>query len=90
MRLLKLLNFLSLAIAFFSFSATSTNLLAQTKVVRIDGSSTVYPITKLAGEAFEQETKGDVKVNVAFSGTTGGFASSSKEKSTSPMRPAQF
>jgi phosphate transport system substrate-binding protein len=74
----------------FSLSATATSLLAQAPAVTIDGSSTVYPITKLAGEAFEQETKGDVKVNVAFSGTTGGFASSSKEKSTSPMRPAQF
>ena len=57
----------------FSLSATATSLLAQAPAVTIDGSSTVYPITKLAGEAFEQETKGDVKVNVAFSGTTGGF-----------------
>jgi len=73
MRLLKLLNFLSLAIAIFSLSAMATSLFAQAAVVTIDGSSTVYPITKLAGEAFEQQTKGDIKVNVAFSGTTGGF-----------------
>jgi phosphate transport system substrate-binding protein len=72
MRLVKRLNFLSSAMI-FSLSATATSLLAQAPAVTIDGSSTVYPITKLAGEAFEQETKGDVKVNVAFSGTTGGF-----------------
>ncbi|MBN8710147.1 MAG: hypothetical protein BGO12_08025 [Verrucomicrobia bacterium 61-8] len=46
---------------------------AQDKVVAVDGSSTVYPITKLAAEAFEAETKGQVKVNVAIAGTTGGF-----------------
>jgi phosphate transport system substrate-binding protein len=74
MRLVKISpNLLSLAIVIFSLSATPTSLFAQAAVVTIDGSSTVYPIAKLAGEAFEQETKGDVKVNVAFSGTTGGF-----------------
>ena len=50
----------------------------------------MYPITKLAGEAFEQETKGAVKVNVAFSGPQLAFASLSKERSTSPMRRGQF
>jgi phosphate transport system substrate-binding protein len=66
-------SLLRLAIMIFSLSVTSTSLLAQARVVTIDGSSTVYPITKLAGEAFEQENKGEVKVHVAFSGTTGGF-----------------
>ncbi len=64
---------LGLAVVIFSINATATGLFAQGPVVTVDGSSTVYPITKLAGEAFEQETKGAVKVNVAFSGTTGGF-----------------
>jgi phosphate transport system substrate-binding protein len=66
-------SILGLAIMMFSLSVTSTSLLAQAGLVTIDGSSTVYPITKLAGEAFEKKTKGDVKVSVAFSGTTGGF-----------------
>jgi phosphate transport system substrate-binding protein len=60
-------------VAICSLSTTAINLLAQTEVVTIDGSSTVYPITKLAAQAFEEETHGKVQVNVAFSGTTGGF-----------------
>jgi phosphate transport system substrate-binding protein len=39
----------------------------------IDGSSTVYPISESAGEAFQQEVKGRVRVTVAESGTGGGF-----------------
>jgi phosphate transport system substrate-binding protein len=66
-------SILSLVIAICSLSATAINLLAQTEVVKIDGSSTVYPIMKLAAGAFEEETHGEAKVNVAFSGTTGGF-----------------
>lgn len=58
-------------LAAFTF-ALATPLWAEDTIV-IDGSSTVYPITKLAGKAFEEETKGQVKVKVSFSGTTGGF-----------------
>jgi phosphate transport system substrate-binding protein len=39
--------------------------------VRIDGSSTVFPISEAAAEEFSRES--DVRVNVAFSGTGGGF-----------------
>lgn len=56
-----------------SFAAGSSHLFAQTGSVTIDGSSTVYPIMKLAGEAFEEKMEGTTKVNVDFSGTTGGF-----------------
>jgi phosphate transport system substrate-binding protein len=40
--------------------------------IRIDGSSTVYPITEAIAEAFHDEN-GGVDVTVAFSGTSGGF-----------------
>ena len=40
--------------------------------IRIDGSSTVYPIAQAAAEEFAGEAK-DVRVTVAFSGTGGGF-----------------
>lgn len=39
--------------------------------IAIDGSSTVYPITQAMAEDFGNES--DVRVNVAFSGTGGGF-----------------
>lgn len=46
--------------------------MAQDRVVKIDGSSTVYPITEAVAEEFQQTAKG-VKVTVGISGTGGGF-----------------
>lgn len=40
--------------------------------IRIDGSSTVFPVSEAMAEEFSKETR--VRVNVAFSGTGGGFA----------------
>jgi phosphate transport system substrate-binding protein len=40
--------------------------------IRIDGSSTVYPITEAVAEEF-RTTQPDVKVTVGISGTGGGF-----------------
>jgi phosphate transport system substrate-binding protein len=41
--------------------------------LKIDGSSTVYPITEAVAEEFLQETGGRVQVTVGVSGTGGGF-----------------
>jgi phosphate transport system substrate-binding protein len=41
--------------------------------IEIDGSSTVYPISEAVAEEFSTATGGGVQVNVAFSGTGGGF-----------------
>ena len=51
------------------FSAQSTY--AADKIVKIDGSSTVYPITEAVAEEFQNATK--TKVTVGISGTGGGF-----------------
>src|SRR5690554_4647834 len=45
----------------------------ETGSVRIDGSSTVFPITEAVAEEFMAETAGAVRVTVALSGTGGGF-----------------
>lgn len=42
-------------------------------VIKIDGSSTVYPITEAVGEEFQKVKKGKVRVTVGISGTGGGF-----------------
>ena len=42
-------------------------------IVKIDGSSTVYPITEAVAEDFQKAKKGAVKVTVGISGTGGGF-----------------
>ncbi|NDY89604.1 PstS family phosphate ABC transporter substrate-binding protein [Ideonella livida] len=47
--------------------------LAQAQIVKIDGSSTVYPITEGIAEDFQKAKKNAVKVTVGISGTGGGF-----------------
>ena len=42
-------------------------------VIKIDGSSTVFPITEAVAEEFQIEKQGDVQVTVGVSGTGGGF-----------------
>jgi phosphate transport system substrate-binding protein len=46
---------------------------AIAQLVKIDGSSTVFPITEAVAEDFQQSTKGKVRVTVGISGTGGGF-----------------
>jgi phosphate transport system substrate-binding protein len=46
---------------------------AQAQIVKIDGSSTVYPVTEGVAEDFQKMKKGAVKVTVGISGTGGGF-----------------
>ena len=46
---------------------------ATAQTIRIDGSSTVFPITEAVAEEFQKSTKGKVKVTVGISGTGGGF-----------------
>jgi phosphate transport system substrate-binding protein len=42
-------------------------------VIKIDGSSTVFPITEAVAEEFQKEKQGKVKATVGISGTGGGF-----------------
>jgi phosphate transport system substrate-binding protein len=42
-------------------------------VIKIDGSSTVFPITEAVAEEFQKMKKNTVKVTVGISGTGGGF-----------------
>ena len=42
-------------------------------LVKVDGSSTVYPITEAVAEDFQKSKKNAVKVTVGISGTGGGF-----------------
>jgi phosphate transport system substrate-binding protein len=57
----------TVAVAGLSVSAVNS----QGSVVRIDGSSTVYPVTEKAAEGFQKA--GGAKVTVGISGTGGGF-----------------
>jgi phosphate transport system substrate-binding protein len=46
---------------------------SQAQTVKIDGSSTVYPITEAVAEEFQKAKRGAIKVTVGISGTGGGF-----------------
>jgi phosphate binding protein len=46
---------------------------ATAQVVKVDGSSTVYPVTEGVAEDFQKLKRGAVKVTVGVSGTGGGF-----------------
>lgn len=47
--------------------------MVQADVVKVDGSSTVYPITEAVAEEFQKAKKNAIKVTVGISGTGGGF-----------------
>ncbi len=42
-------------------------------LVKVDGSSTVFPISEAVAEEFQKSTRGAVRVTVGISGTGGGF-----------------
>lgn len=46
---------------------------AHAGLVKIDGSSTVFPVTEAVAEDFQKSVKGKTKVTVGISGTGGGF-----------------
>jgi phosphate transport system substrate-binding protein len=54
-----------------TLSSVSPSVYSQT--IKIDGSSTVFPISEAMAEDFQRMKKGKVKVTVGLSGTGGGF-----------------
>jgi phosphate transport system substrate-binding protein len=69
MKITKIAALLALAVA---GTAVSSAGFADT-IVKIDGSSTVYPITEAVAEDFQKLKKNAIKVTVGISGTGGGF-----------------
>ena len=57
--------------ALLAVTFSTSNVFAADKIIKIDGSSTVYPITEAMAEEFQKSQK--VKVTVGESGTGGGF-----------------
>jgi len=62
-------QFLAVALA----AAFSAPAFGQGALVKIDGSSTVYPVTEAVAEEFQKAEKNAIKVTVGISGTGGGF-----------------
>nr|BAL57884.1 phosphate transport system substrate-binding protein [uncultured beta proteobacterium] len=72
---MKLRNSLSLVATLTVASIVTTPVVAfaAEKIVKIDGSSTVYPVTEAVAEEFQIAQRGKVKITVGISGTGGGF-----------------
>jgi phosphate transport system substrate-binding protein len=70
----KLANYVVLGMsAVIGAMVATVSVAAPNKIVKIDGSSTVFPITEAVAEDFQKAMKGAVKVTVGISGTGGGF-----------------
>ena len=69
----KFVQTLGIASIFAGLFAAPASVIAAPKVVKIDGSSTVFPITEAVAEEFQREKKGAINVTVGISGTGGGF-----------------
>ncbi len=67
----KMLNKSMRIAALLAVTFSTSNVFAADKIIKIDGSSTVYPITEAMAEEFQKAQK--VKVTVGESGTGGGF-----------------
>lgn len=65
----KILSMSAVLVALISAASVAS---AQS-IVKIDGSSTVYPITEAVAEDFQIAKKGAIRVTVGISGTGGGF-----------------
>lgn len=77
-RKVNLKNLLKILMAVFVFAGAMggwhTSVPAQpTALVKVDGSSTVFPITEAVAEEFQKANRGAVRVTVGISGTGGGF-----------------
>ncbi|MCK4846518.1 MAG: PstS family phosphate ABC transporter substrate-binding protein [Deltaproteobacteria bacterium] len=62
---------LTLMVMTLLFTANTAE--AGRKLVKVDGSSTVFPITEAVAEEFQIEKRGRIMVTVGVSGTGGGF-----------------
>ncbi|MBK8015666.1 MAG: PstS family phosphate ABC transporter substrate-binding protein [Betaproteobacteria bacterium] len=62
-----------LATAFLAAMASTPSVATAQEVIKVDGSSTVFPITEAVAEEFQASKRGKVRVTVGISGTGGGF-----------------
>ena len=63
----------SLKIAAAVAGMFASSLAFSQALIKIDGSSTVFPVTEAVAEDFQKAKKGSVRVTVGISGTGGGF-----------------
>jgi phosphate transport system substrate-binding protein len=70
---MKAISAITAAAAAVAFAGLALAPQADAQVIKIDGSSTVFPITEAVAEEFQIKKRGKVRVTVGVSGTGGGF-----------------
>ncbi|WP_301102866.1 PstS family phosphate ABC transporter substrate-binding protein [Propionivibrio sp.] len=70
---MKITKFSAVSALMLSAVAASGLVYADVALVKVDGSSTVYPITEAVAEDFQKSKKNSIRVTVGISGTGGGF-----------------
>lgn len=69
--------YLLLSVAVFAFACGGprgdNSTAGHSGLIKIDGSSTLFPVTEAVAEEFQNEKQGKIQVTVGISGTGGGF-----------------
>ena len=71
--MLNSINFRTLIATILLSASFATSVVNASPIVKIDGSSTVFPITEAVAEDFQIAKRGAIRVTVGISGTGGGF-----------------
>lgn len=66
-------NFRALTVAILLGTSITPGTVNASPIIKIDGSSTVFPITEAVAEDFQIAKRGAIRVTVGISGTGGGF-----------------
>jgi phosphate transport system substrate-binding protein len=64
---------LTAALSLVTLGLVATPHAAEAQTVKVDGSSTVFPITEAVAEEFQIQKRGKIRVTVGIAGTGGGF-----------------
>ncbi|TXI18156.1 MAG: PstS family phosphate ABC transporter substrate-binding protein [Nitrosomonas sp.] len=89
------LSFRAIAVTVLLFTATIPGIVKASPIVKIDGSSTVFPITEAVAEDFQKAKRGAIRVTVGISGTGGGFKKFCRNEidivnASRPITPAEM
>lgn len=67
------IHFRTLIATMFLSASITAGVANASPIIKIDGSSTVFPITEAVAEDFQIAKRGAIRVTVGISGTGGGF-----------------
>ncbi len=93
--MLNSLSFKAFAVTTLLSAAMTSGVVIASPIVKIDGSSTVFPITEAVAEDFQKAKRGAIRVTVGISGSGGGFKKFCRNEidivnASRPITPAEM